>query len=319
MKYKKIIECTLLLITHERPKLAIKSLKYYKHFFLNIKILDSSKKENKHLKNNFEYYHCKNYSIIEKILLGLSKTKTKYTIISPDDDFLFPDSVKKGIDFLEKNNQFVSTGGRYYSFEKFGFLKKFNLMYKEGYSNISEILAQNRLKKVCNRNLMQMTYNLLNTSVIIKYLSKFKFFKQANFIEDTITLANILFGKHKNLDVNWMVRDGSVNTNYFDSINLNGLYNFNKKENNFILKKFFNVFLSLLKEYQFKFDKKKTLNNLKIYFSKSKVETKKKINNTIFTKFIKKIYKSIWYSFFIYRYWVYFSQNEKKFLKLIFK
>lgn len=319
MKYKKITECTLLLITHERPELASKSLNYYKNFFSKIKILDSSKIQNKYLANKYEYYHCKNLNIVQKVFFGLSKTKTKYTIITPDDDFFFPDSVKKGISFLKKNQEFVSVGGKYYSFEKIGFIKKFNLMYKKNYNNISENLAQKRLKKICSSPMMQMTYNLMNTKLLIKSLSNFKFFQQANFLEDTITLTNILFGKHKNLNLNWMIRDGSVNTVYFESNNSIGLFNLKKKKNNIIFKKFLNMYFKLLKSNNFKFDKKETEKNLKKYFSRSEIKSKSIINDIVFANFFKTVYKLIWFSIFNYRYWLFFSQKEKNLINLIFK
>ena len=319
MKYKKITDCTLLLITHERPKLLNKSLKYYKNFFTNIKVLDSSLQQNNELKNQCEYYHCKKKSILQKILLGLSKTKTKYTIITPDDDFFFPNSIKTGVSFLNKNLDYVSVSGKFYSFEVIGFLKKFNLMYKNGYNNISDKSPLNRLKKICSEPMTQMTYTLLKTNIVYKSLLQFKLFKQANFLEDTITLTHILFGKHKNLNINWMVRDGSVNTSYTSFNQSTGLFKYKQKKTNYIFKKFLKSYLNLLNKNHLKVNKKLTEKYLKKYFSRSKKVSRTVLGDTIIIKNLKKIYKISWYSIFFFRYWLFFSQNEKKFLNLIFK
>ena len=319
MKYKKITDCTLLLITHERPKLLKKSLKYYKKFFTKIKVLDSSSQQNDYLKNQCEYYHFKKKSILQKILLGLSKTKTKYTIITPDDDFFFPDSIKTGISFLKKNLDYVSVSGKFYSFEIFGFLKKFNLMYKNNYKNISHESPLNRLKKISSEPMTQMTYTLLKTNIVYKSLLQFKLFKQANFLEDTITLTYILFGKHKNLNINWMVRDGSVNTSYTDSNQSTGLFSYKEKKTNHIFKKFLKAYFNLLNKSHLRINKKAIKKYLKKYFSRSKKVSRTISADTNLIINLKKIYKIFWYSIFFFRYWLFFSQNEKKFLNLIFK
>lgn len=318
MKYKKITNCTLLLITHERPKFLKKSLKYYKNFFTNIKVLDSSLHQNNDLKNQCEYYHCKKKSILQKILLGLSKTKTSYTIITPDDDFFFPNSIKTGVSFLKKNLDYVSVSGKFYSFEVIGFLKKFNLMYKNGYKDISNRSPSNRLKKICSEP-MQMTYTLLRTNIIYKSLLQFKLFKQANFLEDTITLTHVLFGKHKHLNINWMVRDGSVNTSYTSSNQSTGIFEYKQKKTKHIFIKFLKSYFNLLNENHLRINKKITEKYLKKYFSRSKKVSRTVLGDTILIKNLKKIYKISWYSIFFFRYWLFFSHNEKKFINLIFK
>jgi len=319
MKYKKIEDCTLLLITHERSELLKKSLDYYENFFTEIKVLDSSLKENRNIANQIEYYHCKKYTIIQKVLLGLSKTKTKFTIISPDDDFFFPDSIKAGISYLKKNSNFVSVSGNYYSFERLDSLKKFNLMYKSYYKDISDALPLNRIKKICTNPIAQMTYNVLKTKIIFKSLSRFKLFKQANFIEDVLTLATILFGKHKYLDINWMIRDGSVNTKYESSNSHKGLFNYKKKNSKIIFRKFLKSYFDLLSKNNFIIDKKIVENYLKKYFSRSRKQTRFFLRDGAIVKVLKKIYKIFWYSIFSFRYLLFFSKREREFINIIFK
>jgi glycosyltransferase domain-containing protein len=319
MKYKKITNCTVLLISHERPELLNKALDYYKEFFTNIKVLDSSFKKNRFIKSQYDYHHCKNQGAIEKTVFGLSNTKTEFTIIAPDDDFFLPDSVKTGIKFLKKESDYVSVGGKYYSFEKIGFLKKFNLMYKDNYNSNSEILPLKRLKNICTKPIAQMTYNLFRTKTIYKSLFEFRYLKQISFLEATATLANILFGKHKYLNINWMIRDGSVNTIYSTNIDQDGLFKYKKKNTKLIFKKFLKSYYLILKKCNIEFNKKLIEKYLNKYFSSEKKNISSLSNSLKLIRVLKKIYKFFWYSILTYRYWLFFSNNEKKFLRLIFK
>jgi len=271
------------------------------------------------LKNQCEYYHCKKKSILQKILLGLSKTKTSYTIITPDDDFFFPNSIKTGVSFLKKNPDYVSVSGNFYSFEVIGLLKKFNLMYKNGYKNISDKSPSNRLKKICSEPMTQMSYSLLKTDTIYKSLLQFKLFKQANFFEDTITLTHVLFGKHKYLNINWMVRDGLINTSYSSSNQSTGLFNYKQLETDYIFKKFLKSYFNLLNKNNLRINKKISEKYLKRYFLRSKNLSRTVLRNTFLIKNLKKVYKMFWYGIFFFRYWLFFSDNERKFLNLIFK
>ena len=73
-------DCTLIIVSHERKDLLIKSFNYHKKYFKKILILDSSKLNNRLLfDNDFKYFHLSNFSLAEKIYYGLKKTKTKYS------------------------------------------------------------------------------------------------------------------------------------------------------------------------------------------------------------------------------------------------
>jgi len=319
MKFKKINDCTLLIITHERDRLLDKSINFYQKFFYKIKVLDSSVKKKKSKKLPYEYFHCKNYSLVEKVLFGLSKTKTDFVLISSDDDFFIPESVKRGIKFLKKNLEFISFSGKYFYFEKIYMFKKFKIIYRNNYKSILSDNPSDRLKDICMRPIAQMTYNLFRTEKIFKGLSQFKYFKQANFLENSLTLTSILFGKHKFMDINWMIRDGLVNTNYGYKKNVVGLIKNNPKNINLYLNKFKFSFFKTLKNNNVKVGKSIIDECLKSYFSK--IENKKNFffQETILIKFLKKVYKILNYSIFFYTYFLFFKKKERKIISLMFK
>lgn len=319
MKFEKISNCTLIIITHERPNHLKNSIKFYENFFLNIKVLDSSIKKNENIKFPINYEHCKNLSLTDKVIYGISKITTEFVIISSDDDYFIPISIKDGIRFLQENLDFTSLAGKYFSFERLSIFKKFNLMYKNNYKSIVYQNPIERLESICTKPISQMTYNLFRTKIIYQALYEFKSFKQANFLEDSITLSNILFGKHKFLDVNWMIRDGSVNTIYGKQNNSEGLIKNNPEDKNFYLNNFKLSYLKVLSKNNIEFNEKLIDEYLNDYFSRSSNDKKMLFKKSLLYESLKKIYKIIKYSFFYYRYFYFFTNDERNIIRLIFK
>ena len=108
MKFEKISNCTLIIITHERKSHLKNSIKFYEKFFLTIKVLDSSVKKNQSIKQPIDYKYCPNFSLMKKVIYGLSNTVTEFVIISSDDDYFIPTSIKHAITFLQKMTHFYS-------------------------------------------------------------------------------------------------------------------------------------------------------------------------------------------------------------------
>ena len=125
-------------------------IKYYEEdVFLKNKIiiLDSSKKKFKYnFKKNFLYLNAKNKSFNSKILFGIKKSKTKYVILSNDDDFISSYGLNKGINFLNKNKKYSSIQGEFIFFRNLDFLNittfveayfdtlKYNLNFRQNFS-----------------------------------------------------------------------------------------------------------------------------------------------------------------------------------------
>ena len=326
MKQKKIGDCSIILISHERPIFLKKNYKFYKKFFHNIIVLDSSVKKNNFFTNKKEYQHCNKLNIIQKVALGFKKSKTKFTIISPDDDFLFPGSIIKGINFLKKNKKFISVSGKYYWFEKVGPFKKFSLMYKNGYYDVNQQTPLERLKIFCKNPLSQMTYNLFRTKEIYNCLKNFKNLKQTSFLEDVLILSPTILGKHKFLNINWMLRDGAVNTSYFNSNNQTELFNIkkitsDKKNDNSgkTLDNFIELYIKFIKKNNIEIKKKTIEKLIKVFYLQSRHPERGVVIDNSLMKLIKIIYKFFSYNIFYYRYLFYFTKEEKKYSKIFFK
>ena len=228
-----INSCSIILISHERHHLLKKSFQYYKRYFNNIIILDSSKLSSRKLyKKKTSYFHLHGFSLTEKILFGLKKTKLDFVLIVPDDDFVFPVAVSRGIKFLKKNNDYISYGGRYFSFNLIKKIFNYQLLYDRTYSSYKSDNPLMRIKKLTKIH-PQLTYYLYRRKPLVKIFQTFKSFTHVNFPEIIISLAPTIFGKHKHSNSTWMLRDGAVHTDYRNKksklLNKFMIYNFNKK------------------------------------------------------------------------------------------
>ena len=191
-----INNCSIILITHERHQLLKKSFKYYQKYFNNIFILDSSRLSSKKLFDNEKcsYFHLPGVSLNKKILYGLNKSRLDFVLIVPDDDFVFPKVVSKGLNFLKKNTDYISYGGKYLSFSLIRTIFKYRLLYSNKYSSYESNDPLKRLKKLTNIH-PQLTYYLYRRKPLVKVFQIFKNFTHANFPELIISLTPILFGK----------------------------------------------------------------------------------------------------------------------------
>ena len=120
-------EITLLIVIYNRPTYTLNWIEnaIKKKIPFNILIADAGNNSNlrKKIKNkiksvtNCKYLKCKYFPPhSENYFLNFSyatkKIKTKYTYICEDDDFIVPENIIKSAKFLEKNSEFIVSGGQ---------------------------------------------------------------------------------------------------------------------------------------------------------------------------------------------------------------
>ena len=282
-------DCSILVLSHERHDLLINNINYYQKFTNNIIVLDSSKKKID-VSKKVRYFHLPDTSIFKKIIYGLRCCKSNYVIISPDDDFFLTRSLNKGINFLKKNNDYISVGGLFFSFETFKKKIFFKKLYNNSYQSFDQKTVSERLKAIINIH-PQLFYSLFKKKVL------FESFRNCNKYKDKVifyhefvaTLTPLLIGKHKHLNSTWMLRDGATHTSCITQDNLQSRKHFKKKPSYDFQELKFDKILFNSKNYlefmrnimtfnsKFKvFDKTKELKNLiDDYFKKQMVNNKK--------------------------------------------
>ena len=148
---------TIIVTSYNRPESLLRTLEHLTSYNLKFDIIvaDSSKNFNQNIrllkfirKNSIL---VKNFNedctVAEKIAKTLEFVETKYSVLSPDDDFLMPDAILKCTDFLDKNIDYSCCHGKYFVHSTY----KNTLRYGITYSDLSKKLNSAEDEKASER------------------------------------------------------------------------------------------------------------------------------------------------------------------------
>jgi glycosyltransferase domain-containing protein len=154
---------TMLLPTRNRPEYLKRLFKYLdtQEVFFKIIIVDSSEEKfinqvdgvvskfSLSLPLELHRYNP-NISVIEKVSRGLDLIQTPYSVITADDDFHIPSTIKKSIEFLEKNQDYSAVQGTALFFKLrskyFGKVESVYPYYNGTFRSVEDSLSLERLK-----------------------------------------------------------------------------------------------------------------------------------------------------------------------------
>jgi glycosyltransferase domain-containing protein len=110
--------CEIIIPTLNRHDYFQRIVSYYKNFIYPIKIVDSSVEQYsfEELPANIQYFHLPNYDFFGKVNFVLKQSKAKYIILIADDDFVFESFLRKGVGYLEENDDFSLVTGKWFCF-----------------------------------------------------------------------------------------------------------------------------------------------------------------------------------------------------------
>ena len=129
---------SIIIPTHDRHSVLMRSIDYYQNFNCNIFIADSSiEKLSYDFPDNITYIHLPDLSFAKKILEVAESVKTPYVCMSADDDYLLESSLQAGERFLDCNLDYVSVQGRYLGFE----VVENQVIFTPKYSQLSSYYA----------------------------------------------------------------------------------------------------------------------------------------------------------------------------------
>jgi glycosyltransferase domain-containing protein len=153
-------------------------------------------------------------SLDRKIANASKQVVTPYVCISADDDFLAPNGVHAGVEFLKTHSDYVSVQGHYVSFEWVG--KELNIqpMYVAviGF-HIDDDQPEKRIIRSMNPH-MHHIFALHRVSILQSSLA-ITLDKNCPILwEYSTALGGMIYGKHKMLPVFWMARDTARYTSY---------------------------------------------------------------------------------------------------------
>lgn len=198
---------TVIIPTHNREKYLGRSVEYWSSLAVYIIVVDSSSEETKlEFPANFEYHHLPNESFSKKISYSLSKVKTSYVVMCPDDDFQTENGLTSCVNFLEENQNYSAVHGRYISF-----LKNKEIFIKDIYGSIdkyevSDINVLDRLK-LGLENYILWYWAIHRTEEMKIIFSEYRNVVNGNLIEIGIAIGHLSAGGHKQLPVFYQARE----------------------------------------------------------------------------------------------------------------
>ncbi len=200
---------TIIIPTHERHSVLLRSLDYYQHFECNVFIADSSVEKLDYIfPEHIIYKHCPNLGFAEKILMAAESISTAYVCLSADDDYLLEPSLREGLKFLEENLSFVSAQGIYLQFELVGGQVVFSPKYasQEAVYSVEGDDSLSRVARAYNPYMHQI-YSVHRKDVFIKSFRSCAHISVCHLVELMTILVPMCYGKHRVLPVLWMARD----------------------------------------------------------------------------------------------------------------
>ena len=301
-------DITIIIPSYGRPKYAYRALKYWAQFEVDLHLVDGSDNPITNISETIKnpktrYHHINILSEVDRIKKILPLIKTKYTILSADDDFLLPESLSKCLAEIKKEDDIISCYGQTLSFYKYENTTKFFYTdYKlNNYKNISDN-ANERINKRMKDYVPSIIYSLMPTDIFknifdVEDFHKFKFYAS---LELRATLLVDYYGKSKTINDLLVLRNkdespakgrNNKNISFFRSLFLTNKKNFindliksikkRKNQNDRILKK---TFVSAFRKYlfytfkMFFLKRLKTLiiNNISILFFRERTANSKK-------------------------------------------
>lgn len=124
-------DLTIILVLKDRAPFTWRWMNYYNQIGLPFKVLIADGSEDKSIEKlvdkslflnvNYEYIrypYDKDYvTYFKKVYDALSRIKTKYVVLASNDDFYFIDALNKATDFLDKNEDYITSRGEIYDFQ----------------------------------------------------------------------------------------------------------------------------------------------------------------------------------------------------------
>lgn len=150
----------------------------------------------------------------------------KYSVFCPDDDFIFPDSIKKCVEFLENNPDYVCAQGDYIGYHQtINIFGKTQILWKKRYSSVTLNSSTIRRFESHMKDYRMVLWSVRRSSVVKKIyqdLLKAKFSKELlfNFGELLPDVLTVIQGKVKRINILYGARQyfGSIHS-YFLSFN----------------------------------------------------------------------------------------------------
>lgn len=208
---------TIIIPSYKRQEYALNALKYWSKYAVDLHLVDGSENPiidiDREIKNpQTKYHHIKILSEVDRIKKILPLIKTKYTILSSDDDLLLPEALSNCVEEIEKDNDIISCYGQTLSFYN---VENSTMFYRTDYKlnnfkNISNNAVE-RINKQMNDYVPSIIYSVMPTDIFqnIFDVENFDEFRYYASLELRATLLVTYYGKSKTTNNLLLLRNKS--------------------------------------------------------------------------------------------------------------
>lgn len=219
-------QVTIILFTHNRHQFVERFIKFYANHPINIVIAASGNDDSIKIVNDI----CNKYkkipvqlfawaieiSAIEKILKTIREIDYDYICLCADDDYIIPDSIMEGVEFLDKNKDYVSATGYVFSIGRprnsDGFFEKKMLCHPYNQLPLIQDDPMKRLRFHLN-NYCANFYHIYRKKDLLEFFENGDVFGQSKSVapadlELFLSFLVVLKGKTHLMNNLYMVRQG---------------------------------------------------------------------------------------------------------------
>lgn len=293
-------DLTIIILTFNRHKEIIKKINFWNNYNFKIFIIDGSEKKinfNIKINKNIQYFHLPNKDYHERIFFIERKIKTKFVKFESDDDYFYPSTLSKGVEFLKRNSSFSACIGSSYIYSCFKNEVYLNKLRFNRHNIINNDPFERMLQSF--KNYSPTLYYSIFTKKVFKHITKIwkklkKRYKDKFllFPEIIVTITICFLGKIKYFpNIYWIRKDDEVK----NRIEHKSLHKFIKKNHSYeklfeylsskLDTNYFDYFIYSFKNLNTEILKKSGNEKFKknlIYFYKTRSEIKKnKITNRL--------------------------------------
>jgi glycosyltransferase domain-containing protein len=201
---------TICIFTRNRPDQLANKLRYWEHLGVSVIVLDASdQKFDYNFNLNTTYLHCLGMPIDARLIMFAKLVKTKYMLLSPDDDFFLPEALEICLNYLEVNPDYSSVQGL-----RIRLIRDPKLRWIPDYTKQADLVfdSENLIERLRNMSVsMHYVYAIQRTNVfgkIVDCLTDTQTSKRDADakIELVFNYLLPLFGKHRILPVLYSAR-----------------------------------------------------------------------------------------------------------------
>lgn len=206
----------IIIPTHDRHNYLVRSLKYYSGFNCQVFVCDSSaQRYSQTLPANVSYHHLPGQRFAEKILYALTISSHPFLALSPDDDFLFEESLTLGMEALEANSRARACVGDVLSFPD---VPPFRIVSHDSSAGVTDAVSNDSSKNIRNYllNYHQILWGMFRRDALQKCFSVIAEadYSNENFFEMTIATICAGDGGIHYLDDLWILRELSLSEHW---------------------------------------------------------------------------------------------------------